>query len=224
MDQLAFGADDFAENPEPRVPCILLLDTSTSMSGEPIRQLNHGLAAFKEELMTDSLASKRVEPAVVAFGDSVRTLCDFSTADQFVPPVLEANGMTPMGQAVDLAINMIESRKATYKSNGIAYYRPWVFLITDGEPNDAGWEAAASRAIAAQNAKSFALFAVGVDSANLNVLKMFSVKDPIRLKGLSFKEMFVWLSSSLRSVSRSTPGEEVPLENPTGPKGWASIG
>jgi len=223
MDQLAFGGDDFAENPEPRVPCVLLLDSSGSMQGERIRQLNAGLIAFKEELVSDSLAAKRVEPAVVTFGDSVRTLSDFGTADHFQPPQLEASGGTPLGQAVDLAITMIDARKAAYKTNGIAYYRPWVFLITDGEPTDSGWQEAASRAIAAQKAKSFALFAVGVEGANASVLKQFSIRDPLQLNGLRFRELFMWLSSSLRSVSRSTPGEEVPLQNPVAPDGWASV-
>ena len=54
-------AEDLVANPQPRVPVVLLLDTSGSMQGSPIAQLNAGLVAFKEELMGDSLASKRAE-------------------------------------------------------------------------------------------------------------------------------------------------------------------
>ena len=71
--------------------------------------------------------------------------------------------------------------------------------------------------------KSFALFAVGVDGAKFEVLKMFSPREPLRLNGLRFKDLFLWLSSSLKSVSRSSPGDEVPLQNPVAPGGWASI-
>ena len=39
---------------------------------------------------------------------------------------------------------MIEERKASYREHGIAYYRPWAFLITDGEPND-HWKPVVSR-------------------------------------------------------------------------------
>jgi Mg-chelatase subunit ChlD len=56
---------EFAENPEPRCPCVLLLDTSGSMQGDPIKALNQGLQAFKDDLMRDPLASRRVELAVV---------------------------------------------------------------------------------------------------------------------------------------------------------------
>ncbi|MGL5510016.1 MAG: vWA domain-containing protein, partial [Microcoleaceae cyanobacterium] len=58
---------EFAENPEPRCPCVLLLDTSASMTGSPIQALNEGLRTFKEDLVKDDLASKRVEIAVISF-------------------------------------------------------------------------------------------------------------------------------------------------------------
>ena len=67
--QTPFGVDfsgaEFADNPEPRCPCVLLLDNSWSMNGHPMAELNHGLAAFKEELLADSLAAKRVEIAII---------------------------------------------------------------------------------------------------------------------------------------------------------------
>ena len=51
-------AVEFAENPEPRCPCVLLLDTSASMTGTPIQALNDGLETFRDNLITDDLAKK----------------------------------------------------------------------------------------------------------------------------------------------------------------------
>ena len=39
-EQITFATSDFASNPEPRCPCILLLDVSGSMNGRPINELN----------------------------------------------------------------------------------------------------------------------------------------------------------------------------------------
>ena len=62
FEQLPFADAEFAENPEQRCPCVLLLDTSGSMQGAPIEQLNDALQFFKEDLYADALAAKRVEP------------------------------------------------------------------------------------------------------------------------------------------------------------------
>src|SRR5580704_12688327 len=123
---------EFADNPEPRCPCVLLLDTSGSMRGEPIRALAEGLAALREELLQDALAKRRVEVAIVTFGGNVHVLQDFVTMDHLQIPPLTADGLTPMGTATLKALDMVEARKAQYKVNGVAYYRPWIFLITDG--------------------------------------------------------------------------------------------
>jgi uncharacterized protein with von Willebrand factor type A (vWA) domain len=45
----------FAENSEPRYPCVVVVDSSSSMVGEPTQQLNAGLLQFKKELEQDDL-------------------------------------------------------------------------------------------------------------------------------------------------------------------------
>lgn len=213
-----FSNVEFADNPEPRCPCVLLLDTSGSMSGNRIEQLNAGLQSFKDSLVEDNLAMLRVEIAIITFGP-VSLMQDFVTADQFFPPHLSASGVTPMGGAIHLALDKIEERKQTYKQNGIARFRPWVFLITDGGPTDE-WQSAAKRVKEAEENKKVAFFAVGVEEADMNILNQISSREAVRLQGLNFQGMFEWLSTSLTSVSHSRPGEEVALASPAG---WAEV-
>ncbi len=213
---------EFAENPEPRCPCVLLLDTSGSMHGEAIEALNQGLLSFKDELINNSLASRRVEVAIVTFDSSVNVVQDFVTADQFQPPILTAQGLTNMGSGINKSLDMIQERKTQYRANGIAYYRPWIFMITDGEPQgelDQIVEEATKRLQTDEANKRVAFFSVGVENANMTRLSQIAVRAPLKLKGLNFIEMFVWLSASMSAVSHSQVDEQVALP----PIGWGTV-
>jgi len=216
--QSPFVADVFAENPEPRCPCVLVLDTSGSMEGRPLTQLNAGYQTLLTELLEDALASKRVELAVVTFGP-VKLVQDFETPDMIAASDLDVTGDTPMGEAIEFAIDLVKQRKDVYREAGIAYYRPWIFVITDGSPTDS-WKAAARAVKEGEASNAFSLFTVGVEGADMETLKQIAVREPIRLKGLRFAELFRWLSNSLKSVSRSKTTERVALPAPTG---WAEV-
>jgi uncharacterized protein YegL len=215
-------AVEFAENPEPRCPCVLLLDVSGSMQGAAINALNEGLLTFREQLNQDNLARKRVEVAIVTFGSDVKVIQDFVTPDQFEPPTLTAQGLTHMGSAILQGLDMIEARKGQYRNNGVNYYRPWVFLITDGEPQgepDSIVEQATQRIRDDEASKRVAFFAVGVEAANMTRLSQVVVRSPLKLQGLNFKEMFIWLSASMQRVSQSQPEDQVALP----PPGWGVV-
>ena len=185
-------AVEFAENPEPRCPCVLLLDTSGSMQGAPLDAMLAGLEAFRFDLAVDPLAARRVEIAVVAFDNRIRVVQDFVSPDRFDIPFLNAEGMTHIGAAIEKALDMVEERKARYRQYDVAYYRPWIFLVTDGEPQGEPPEAVAratQRLRDAENRKQVAFFAVGVENANMQALANIAVRSPLRLKGLDFREM-----------------------------------
>lgn len=213
---------EFAENPEPRCPCVLLLDTSASMQGEPIAALNRGLQTFKDDLMRDPVAPKRVEMAIVTFDSEVNVVQDFVTADRFEPPTLTAQGLTHMGEAVHTALDLVQARKTRYRESGVSYYRPWVFMITDGRPQGELIDfvnGAVRRIRDDESNKRVVFFAVAVEGADLHFLVELSVRIPLRLKGLNFNEMFVWLSRSMQAVADSKVGDQVSLH----PPGWAAI-
>jgi uncharacterized protein YegL len=255
MDSNFFNLTEFAENPEPRCPVVLVLDTSGSMQGKAITELNEGLRAFAAALKADRLASLRVEVAVIAFGGKVRALevrgpantennevvlfnphglairpkvtdvpfdarQAFVTVDQFMPPTLEANGETPLGEGISRALALLRERKEIYKQNGLDYFRPWIFTITDGRPTDKGWEAVAEQVRQEEARKGVIFYGVGVEGADLNTLSRFSpARPPLKLKGLAFADMFTWLSKSLSAITHSRPGDQAPLP----PVGWGSI-
>jgi uncharacterized protein YegL len=205
---------------QPRCACVLLLDTSGSMSGSPINELNAGLQAFRDELVKDDLAKKRVEVAIVEFNSNIKLVQDFVTAEEFQPPTLSATGLTGMGAGIEKALDLIQERKQKYKDNGVTYYRPWIFLITDGAPTDST-QIAETRLKKSESDKGIVFFAVGVQGANMVFLQQIAGAAAKKLDGLNFKDLFLWLSTSMQRVSQSKPGDQTALPS-TDP--WAAIG
>jgi uncharacterized protein YegL len=226
---------EFADNPEPRCPVVLVLDTSGSMQGAPIQELNRGLVDFSAALKSDPLAALRVEVAIVTFGGAVHVLdvragddyADeagagqaFVTVDAFEPPSLAAGGGTPMGMAVERALALVRERKEIYKQSGIDYFRPWMFVVTDGHPTDPNWRMAAAEVKQEEARKGIIFYGVGVERADMRILSEFSAaRPPLKLRGLAFGELFQWLSRSLSVIAHSRPGEQAPLP----PVGWGQV-
>jgi uncharacterized protein YegL len=124
-----------------------------------------------------------------------------------------------MGAAIRDGIQRLTVRKESYRTNGIAYYRPWIFLITDGEPTDEF--AGAAQAVREGEARgAFSFYAVAVKGANLQKLTEIAPpqRPPVQLDGLRFRDLFQWLSKSMRTVSQSRMGTTVKLD----PPGWTT--
>ncbi len=200
------------DNTDERTPLVLVLDCSGSMEGERIAALNAGLATLESAMKNDPTTSTRGRVLVIQYGgDDEVTQGEWQDAIDFRAPDLEANGRTPTGAAVKLALEAIEAQKAQLKAAGVSYKRPILMLMSDGEPTDE-WEAVASACKAAEAANKVTVYTVGVgEDANLKTLNCFSNRGAVRLQGLAFKEMFVWLSASVRAVSQTKKGESAQL-------------
>lgn len=211
----------FVNNAEERVPLVLVLDCSGSMSGEPIRALQQGLEALDRDLKSDPKAAMAVRIKVIMMGgDDEVTALHWQDVIDFVPPALHANGRTPTGAAMLRALQEVEAEKENMRQNGIAYKRPLVYLMSDGVPTD-DWASAAERCAAAQKAQKASIFAIAIgDDADTAILSRIADRQALLLKGLNFKELFLWLSASVKAVSESVQGAQVQLPST---HTWATV-
>ena len=199
---------DLIENPTPRCPCMLVLDVSGSMSGDPISLLNQGVNQFIQEVYQDDFARFAVEVGIITFGSTVDEVIPIQSILEINVPAFSAMGRTPMGEAVSKAIEVLEVRKQQYQKRGVSYYQPWIVLMTDGEPTDEYSKAAALLRELAEDSKML-VFGIGIgDHCNLTKLGEFCPANspPKKLAHYKFKEFFQWLSQSMAKVSVSTPG------------------
>ncbi len=226
---LTIRQKDLVDNPTARLPVTLLLDTSGSMlTDNRIGELNEGIRLFFHSILEDEVTRYSVELSIISFGRIVTKVLDFANIERQVAdfqssmplPVKNVTDGTPMGEAVELAIKLLNERKAEYKSSGVEYYQPWLVLMTDGQPTD-NISNAATLASSMIEAGKLSLFPIAIGAgANLIELGRFSPKRaPLQLRGLNFREFFEWLKESAKSTSQSTPGQTINLT----PPGWASI-
>ncbi len=213
-------------NPAPRCPVILMLDTSGSMAGQPLRELQSGLEQFLKETSDDETASMSVELEIITFGGDAEIISAFAPVSDIAdaPPTLNAQGSTPLGEALKLADSELKARRRLYKDKGIASYKPWIVLMTDGCPNDDYESAAASMKSLGDKGK-LQYIGIGIgEEADFDTLREILPErpGPVKLKGFCFKEFFKWLTDSLKSVSASSVAEQdnVRLGNVTS---WADL-
>jgi len=189
---------------EQHVACVLLLDTSGSMTAnDAIGKLNAGVRQFQTQAMTNEQTKACVDVAVVSFGPGVRVWKEFGALSEMSLPALSADGGTPMGAAINKALDMIAERKQVYKDWDTPYYRPWLFCITDGGPNDS-WQSAAQRLKQEESEKHVLGYCVGVENFNREIMSQIFDKERLfELTGLDFTGLFKFLSNSLAAVRNS---------------------
>jgi len=208
-DDLRLRLDELTENPTARVPVCLALDTSGSMGGTKILELNAAIASFYSAVRTDEMASISAEIAIVTFGITVAKVMDFAGVNRQKVPVLSASGATPMGAAVSLSLDMLEQAKRVYSEMGVDYFQPWLVLMTDGEPTD-DITLAVRRCRELVSKRKLTVFPVAIGrDANLHTLASFSPNlPPLRMESTDLRRFFAWLSMSITTASLSNPGDK----------------
>lgn len=211
-----------AQNFEQKCLCVLVLDVSGSMRGKPIDELNKGLQEFYTEISEDVTTSQRLEISLITFNHIVNTIQEPALVDSFKMPQLTATGSTAMVHAVNKAIDKVNARKDWYKKTGQTYYRPWIILMTDGEPDsDQDVDALAARIKKETNEKHFQFLPIGVEGANMAILdKIKGNIPPMKLQGTKFSSFFKWLSNSMGTIVEAKEGDQIDISK--GAEDWMS--
>ena len=207
-----FNESDFGNSTKRRLPICFCLDTSGSMMGNPIKQLNMGLQNFLASIKANDDTRSSTDIAIITFGSSVEIVMPFGkiSKDKALPEISASTTLTPIGEGILTALELLNARKEGYKEMGIKYYQPWLVVITDGAPQGPNAFQNMELAIQACNEleknDKLVIFNIGVGSGvDFEILKRLSIKreEPISVTSGDFGKLFEFLGSSSSSVVSS---------------------
>lgn len=206
----------FAENPDPRLPMTLILDTSYSMDGFKIKALNQGLKKLWEEVNLDVLTKRRAMISIIGCGAfepyEIQPMVTVQDVVDFLPEDLEASGGTPMDQSLTMALDKIEMTKQTIRSNDGQYFRPLIFILSDGEFHlSDSTKMRLHREVNEEKVKVIP-FGVGHDADTSSLAATNPSGLAIQLEEQHFGEFFEFLSASISVGSQDTTSDEKTVE------------
>lgn len=202
---MGFNANDYKVTEKKKLPVVLLLDTSGSMSGEKIDSLYDATIEMIHAFVDAEVREQNIEVAIITFGSSVELHTPYMSAKDLQTKGIKkfyADGMTPMGMALKMAKDMIEDKNITPSR----VYKPAVVLVSDGEPND-NWESEMDKFINTGRSQKCQRFAVAIgNDANKSVLERFTGDKSMVLlaedaKDISEQFKIISMSVSTRAVS-----------------------
>ncbi|MCQ2466132.1 MAG: VWA domain-containing protein [Clostridia bacterium] len=223
-----FSASDFGNSTKRRLPICFCLDTSGSMQGEPIKQLNMGLQNFLSSIKANDDTRSATDIAIITFGSSVDIVMPFGKIgkENGLPTIQASTSLTPIGEGVLTALELLNARKEGYRNLGIKYYQPWIVVITDGAPQGPNampnYRAAVEACNELEKNDKLVVFNIGVGNAvDYDLLKLLSVKrsEPISVASAEFGKLFEFLGSSSSSVVSSGMGDDALYNISTEPEG-----
>lgn len=202
---MGFNPNNYKVTEKKKLPVVLLLDTSGSMSGPKIESLYDATVEMIHAFVDAEVREQNIEVAIITFGSSVTLHTPYMPAKDLQAKGIkkfEASGMTPMGTALKMAKDMIEDKNVTPSR----VYRPAVILVSDGEPND-DWVSEMDKFINTGRSQKCQRFAVAIgNGANKSVLERFTGDKSMVLlaedaKDISEQFKIISMSVSTRAVS-----------------------
>jgi uncharacterized protein YegL len=179
-----------------RLPVYLLLDTSGSMSGEPIEALKNGVQVMISSLRQNPQAIETAFISIITFDSAAKQVVPLTDLASFQMVELRASGTTCLGAALQLVSERIDQEVATTTTMKKGDWKPLVFIMTDGVPTD-DWE---SGLIAFRNRRTaFTVACAAGHNADEGVLKRIT-DNVVRLDTAdtqSISKFFQWVTASI---------------------------
>ena len=187
-----------------RLPLYFLIDVSESMVGEPIEQVQDGIAMIIKELKTDPYALETVWVSIIGFAGKSKVITTLQDVITFYPPKIPIGSGTSLSSGLKELMNSIdrEVTKTTYERKGD--WKPIVFLFTDGIPTDNTDNEIVRWNTDYRNKTNLVIISIG-ENTNYNLLGKLTenVLQFNNADSNSYKEFFKWVTASIKATSEN---------------------